>query len=104
MGKTVASTSLISNGSPSNASKESNIAAQKQWAKNVSQVSEVTDPGRYGQGKVSRDTLERLQRIDSKDIIDEIRRRLGLEDLEVNGVPLDWFDDDLKDHVTGGFE
>lgn len=104
MGKTVGSTSLISTGSPSNASKESNAAMHKQWAKNVSQVSEVTDPGRYGQGKVSRETLERLQRIDSKDIIDEIRRRLGLEDLEVNGVPLDWFDDDLKDHVAGGFE
>jgi len=105
MGKAVATTSVATNGSPSNGSKESNL---KPWGKNASQVSEVTEVSRFvgqiGQGKVSRETLARLQRIDSRDIIDEIRRRLGLEDLEANGVPLEWFDEDLKDHVAGGFE
>mmetsp|Transcript_93843 Transcript_93843/g.223158 ORF Transcript_93843/g.223158 Transcript_93843/m.223158 type:complete len:598 (+) Transcript_93843:163-1956(+) len=40
-------------------------------------------------------TLQRLARIDSRTIIEEIRRRLGLKDLGAVGVCPDWCEDDL---------
>jgi len=60
-------------------------------------------PGRdhSGQGKVSIETLQRLERTDSRKILDEVRRRMGLKDLESNGVPAEWCDEDQARPVNG---
>ncbi|CAJ1333220.1 unnamed protein product [Effrenium voratum] len=104
-GKTISTSSVI----PLSGSGVCREGSSLRLLKKVSQESEATDvgnaaSGKFSNAKVSLDTLARLRRIDSRDIIDEINRRFGLEDLEMNGVPLDWFDDDLKEQVSGKFE
>eukprot|EP00933_Yihiella_yeosuensis_P052486 TRINITY_DN50576_c0_g1_i1.p1 TRINITY_DN50576_c0_g1~~TRINITY_DN50576_c0_g1_i1.p1 ORF type:complete len:452 (+),score=77.24 TRINITY_DN50576_c0_g1_i1:203-1357(+) len=49
-----------------------------------------------GKSKITMEMLSKLNGTQTAIIIDEIRRRLGYDDLEESGVPLDWFDGDMQ--------
>jgi len=49
-----------------------------------------------GRGKITMELLGMLNRTDTSTLVDEIRRRHGFDDLETTGVPLEWFDDEMK--------
>lgn len=50
---------------------------------------------------VSLALLDKLNRTDTATLVDEVRRRMGCEDLEATGgVPLDWFDADMREDMN----
>jgi len=55
-----------------------------------------------GRGKITMELLAMLNRTDTRYLVDEIRRRHGFDDLETTGVPLEWFDDDMKTEMDMG--
>eukprot|EP00931_Biecheleriopsis_adriatica_P118330 TRINITY_DN93767_c0_g1_i1.p1 TRINITY_DN93767_c0_g1~~TRINITY_DN93767_c0_g1_i1.p1 ORF type:complete len:627 (+),score=133.73 TRINITY_DN93767_c0_g1_i1:143-2023(+) len=87
-------------------------AVKPKHSQSVQSLSSVSTPTTFGQGrrfgqgtkKVSLETLTKLNRTDTRDIVNEIQRRLGCEDLETTGVPLDWFDDDMKGRFASEVE
>mmetsp|Transcript_93573 Transcript_93573/g.166479 ORF Transcript_93573/g.166479 Transcript_93573/m.166479 type:complete len:584 (+) Transcript_93573:159-1910(+) len=58
--------------------------------------------GSFGGGKITMEILARLNRTDTGALIDEIRRRHGFDDLETTGVPLEWFDEEMKNEMDTG--
>ncbi|CAE7336596.1 NaCP60E [Symbiodinium natans] len=60
------------------------------------QEGEASPGPRSVASRVNSATLQRLARTDSRMIVDEIRRRLGLKDLEAIGVPQEWCDEDFS--------
>lgn len=50
---------------------------------------------------VSIDILDKLNSTSTADLVDEVCRRMGCEDLEAHGVPLNWFDEDMNKRLQG---
>eukprot|EP00930_Biecheleria_cincta_P002370 TRINITY_DN103379_c0_g1_i1.p1 TRINITY_DN103379_c0_g1~~TRINITY_DN103379_c0_g1_i1.p1 ORF type:complete len:601 (+),score=105.31 TRINITY_DN103379_c0_g1_i1:162-1964(+) len=50
---------------------------------------------------VSIELLDKLNGASTADLVDEVCRRMGCEDLETHGVPLNWFDEDMNARLQG---